>query len=89
MHIGKGRMRSKIKFPQKHEKLARNKSLIGSAKTEPVRFKWGFGEGLWKDKFAFVDAYKSLYLRGENCLSNAHYYKRKGPRLKRPLNWTG
>ena len=32
---------------------------FGSAKTDPVRFKWGFGEGLLKDKVAFVEAYKS------------------------------
>ena len=30
-----------------HAKLRR------SVKTDPVRFKWGFGEGLLKDKFAF------------------------------------
>ena len=47
----------------------------------------GFGEGLLKDKFAFFKAisYKNLYLRGENCLQNAHFYKQKGPCLKRPL----
>ena len=33
--------------------------IIGSAKTDPVRFKCGFGEGLLKDKFAFSDAYNS------------------------------
>ena len=27
--------------------------------TDPVRFKWGFGEGLLKDKFAFFEAYKN------------------------------
>ena len=31
---------------------------LESAKTDPVRFKWGFGEGLLKDKFAFFEAYK-------------------------------
>ena len=25
----------------------------------PVRFKWGFGQGRLKDKFAFFEAYKS------------------------------
>ena len=34
-------------------------SQFGSAKTDPVRFKWGFGEGLLKDKFTFFEAYKS------------------------------
>ena len=32
---------------------------IGSAKTDPVRFKWGFGEGRLKDKFDFFRANKS------------------------------
>ena len=53
---------------------------IGSAKTDPVRFKWGFGEGLLKDKFVFFEAYITvLYLRGANCLQNAHFCKPKGP----------
>ena len=34
-------------------------AIIGGAKTDPVWFKWGFGEGLLKDKFAFFEAYKS------------------------------
>ena len=34
-------------------------ALFGSAKTAPVRFKWAFGEGLLKDKFAFFEASKS------------------------------
>ena len=33
--------------------------IFGSAKTDPVWFEWGFGEGLLKDKFAFCEAYKS------------------------------
>ena len=41
---------------------------IGSAKIDPVRFKWGFGEVLLKDKFAFKSLFRVLYLRGENCL---------------------
>ena len=32
---------------------------IGNAKTDPVRLKWGFGEGLLKDQFGFLEAYKS------------------------------
>ena len=31
---------------------------FGSAKTDPVRFKWGFAEGLLKDKLAFFKASK-------------------------------
>ena len=34
-------------------------TFVGNAKTDPVRFKWGFGEGLLKDKFASFEAYKS------------------------------
>ena len=34
-------------------------AFIESAKADPVRFKWGFGEGLLKDKFAFFEAYKN------------------------------
>ena len=33
--------------------------IIGSAKTDPVQFKWGFGEGLLKDIFVCFEAYKS------------------------------
>ena len=36
-----------------------NFDLFGSAKADPVRFKWGFGEGLLKDKFALFEAYKN------------------------------
>ena len=32
---------------------------LGSAKTDPVLFKWGFGEGVLKDKFALFEAHKS------------------------------
>ena len=32
---------------------------VGSANTDPVRFKGGFGEGLLKDKFAFFEASKN------------------------------
>ena len=66
----------------------RSLTIIGSAKTDPVRFKWGFGEGLFKDKFACLWLTQVLYLRGENCLRNDHFYK-QGPCFRRPLNWTG
>ena len=64
--------------------------FFGSAKTDSVRFKWGFGEGRLKDKCAFFELIKILYLKasGENCLQNAHFYKQKGPCLKTPSNWT-
>ena len=63
----------------------KNKKNIESAKTDPVRFKWGFGKGLLKDKFAFLRLIKVLYLGGENCLQNAHFYKQKGPCFKTPF----
>ena len=55
------------------------KTQVGSAKTDPVLFKWGFGEGLLKGKFAFQKAYKSPIPKRKNCLQNAHFYKQKGP----------
>ena len=63
--------------------------FLGSAKSDPVRFKWGFGEGPLKDKFAFFEAYKSPIPKRSKLLENAHFYKQKGPCLKTPLNWTG
>ena len=33
--------------------------FVASAKTDPVRFKWGFGEALSKDRFAYSEAYKN------------------------------
>ena len=41
-----------------------------------------------KDKFAFSGLVKIIYLRGENCLQDAHFYKQKWSCLKTPLNWT-
>ena len=50
--------------------------IIGSAKTDLVPFRWGFGEELLKDKFAFLKAYKNNFPEwGENCLQNANFYK--------------
>ena len=60
-------------------------ALLGSAKTEPVQFKWGFEEGLLKDKFVFFRLIKVLHLRGEDCLQNAHFYKQKGALFKNPF----
>ena len=54
---------------------------VGSAKTDPVQFKWGFGEGFSKDKFAFLRLMKILHLGGEKCLQNAHFSQQKGPCL--------
>ena len=64
-------------------------TFIGSAKTDLVRFKRGFEEGLLKDEFAFSEAYKSRIPERKNCSQNAQFYKQKGPCFKCPLNWTG
>ena len=44
---------------------------------------------IWKTNLPFLRLIRALYLRGENCLQNAHFYKPKGSWFKRPLNWTG
>ena len=43
---------------------------------------------IWKTNLPFSRLIKVLYLRGENCLQNAHFYKQKGPCLNFK-NWTG
>ena len=40
----------------KKNALSSETGIVGSAKTDPVRFKWGSGEGLLKDEFAFLEA---------------------------------
>ena len=64
--------------------------IIGSAKADRSGCNRGFGEGLLKDKLAFFEAFiRILYLRGENCLENTHFYKQKGPcEKKNPLIYT-
>ena len=42
-----------------HSSWRFGESLLGVRKTDPVRFKWGFGEGLLKNKFAFFEASKN------------------------------
>ena len=42
-----------------------------------------------KKNLPFSRLQEILYLRGETCLQNVHFYKQKGPCLRRPLNWTG
>ena len=51
---------------------------IGSAKTDLVRFKRGFGEGLLKDKFAFFKAYKNPIPKRRKLLAKRPFYKQKG-----------
>ena len=70
--------------------IQKKKTKIESAKTDPVRFKWGFGEGLLKDKFAFFEAYKCpIHERRKLLAKRPFFYMQKGPCLKRPPNWTG
>ena len=50
----------------------------------------GFRRGTFKRRiWLFSGIIHFLYLRGENCLKNGHFYKQQWPCLKRPLIWTG
>ena len=60
-------------------------NIYWECKADLVRFKWGLGEVLLKDKFAFKSLFKVLYLRRENCLQDAHFYKQQVPCLKNPF----
>ena len=44
-------------------------SILGSAKTDPIRFKWGFGEGFLNDKFAFFEASQTPVPKRRNLLA--------------------
>ena len=58
----------------------------GSAKTDPVQFKWGFGEGLLKDKSALFEAYKNPIPKRRKLLAKRpFFFKAKGPCLKNPF----
>ena len=57
------------KRPIKEGKRATN--AIGSAKTDPVRFKCAFGEGRLKDKFPFFEAYENPIPKRRKLLANA------------------
>ena len=59
--------------------------FLGSAKTDPVRFKWGFGEGLLKDKFAFFEASKRPILKRRKLLAKRPFFQAKKAPLKNPL----
>ena len=58
---------------------------IGSAKTDPVRFKWGFGEGLLKDKFAFFEASKSPTPKRRKLLAKRPFLQAKRALFKTPF----
>ena len=49
-------------------------AIFGSAKTDPVQFKWGFGEGLLKDKFALIEAYKSPISKRRKLLAKRPFF---------------
>ena len=52
----------------------------GSAKTDPVRFKWGSREQLLKDKFAFFEASKNPLPKMRNLLARRPIFiSKKGP----------
>ena len=53
----------------------------GECKNWPGPVWMGFRRGTFERHIcAFFEAYKSpIYLRGENCLQNAHFYKQEGP----------
>ena len=56
---------------------------LGVQKTDPVRFKWGFGRGTFERQLAFFEAYKNPIPKRIKCLQNAHFYKQKGHCLQR------
>ena len=54
-------------------------------KTDPVWFKWGFGEGLLKDNLAFFEAYKSPMPKRRKLLAKRPFISKKGPVKKKNL----
>ena len=54
-------------------------------------FKWGFAEGLWKDKFAFFEAYKNPTPKRRKLLAKRPFLQviRALLKKRKPLNWTG
>ena len=70
-----------------------NLRLILECKTDPVRVKRGFEEGLVKDKSTFFcwqcSLIKVLYLRGDKLLAQHPFYKQQGSSFLAPFNWTG
>ena len=75
----------------KEGSLLKGVVFIGSAKTDPVRFKWGFGEGLLKDKFAIFEASKNPKnpKRRDLLAKRAFLQAKRAFCLKRPVSWTG
>ena len=67
------------------ENFLGNSQTFGSAKTDPVRFKWGFGEGLLKDKFAFFEAYESPTPKRRKLLAKRPFLQAKRALFKNPF----
>ena len=63
--------------------------IFGSAKTDPVRFEWGFGEGRLKDKVAFFEAYKIKKNLEKPACKTPMFISKMGPVKKKSFNWTG
>ena len=62
-----------------------NCNCIRSAKTDPVRFKWGFGEGRLKDKFAFFQAYKNPIPKRRKLLAKRPFLEAKRVLFRKPF----
>ena len=62
-----------------------NNDRIGSAKTDPVRFKWGFGEARLKDKFAFFEASKNPIPKRRRLLAKCTFLQAKRALFETPF----
>ena len=60
-------------------------TCLGSAETDPVRFKWGFGEGLLKDKFAFFEASKNPTPKRKELLAKRPFLVSKRALFETPF----
>ena len=61
---------------------AAKSTFLGSAKTDPVRFKRNFEEGLLKDNLSFLRLIEVLFLRGEKQLAKRPFLQAKPALLK-------
>ena len=57
-------------------------SLLGGQELTRSGLNGVLERDIWKTNLPFSGHIKILYLRGEKCLQNAHFYKQKGPCLK-------
>ena len=56
----------------------RHPSEVHAEQTDPVWFKWGFGEGLLKDKFALSETYNSPVPQRRQLLAKHPFSQAKG-----------